>query len=209
MENKHNPIDLNDAIRAMKETNPSAEQAHASQARVLAALKTESPVSVPGRLRSGTDYSSLLAPYLRNELSEAQKMLVEDRLQSKISYRRELEQLQGKVREIGPARRRPSAVASFAPWAVAAGVLIAVGYLALDSIDRMMAPSGQRAEIASVSGELFKVSAAGLIPVKAGAALGENEAVRTAKGSGAVVRLPDGSLIEMNERAELCVRARS
>jgi len=72
MENKNNPIDLNDAIRAMKETTPSAEQAQASQARVLAALKTESPVSAPGRLRSGTDYSSLLAPYLRNELSEAQ-----------------------------------------------------------------------------------------------------------------------------------------
>ncbi len=207
MENKNNPIDLNDAIRAMKETSPSAEQAHASQARVLAALKTESPVAIPGRLRSGEDFSSLLAPYLRNELSDAQKMLVEDRLQSNIGYRRELERLQGKIREIAPARRQPSAVASFVPWAVAAGVLIAVGYFALDSIDRLMAPGGQRAEIASVSGEMFKVSAAGLVPVKAGAALGENEAVRTAKGSVAVVRLPDGSLIEMNERAELSISA--
>ena len=210
MESNNIPINLDDAIRAMKESTPSAEQAHAAQARVLSALRPEAPIAMPGtpgRLRSGDDYNALLVPYLRNELSEAQRMLVDDRLQSNVGYRRELEQLQGKVREIAPARRRPSIAASFVPWAVAAGVLFAVGYFALDSIDRMMAPGGQRAEVASVSGQIFRVSASGLVPVKAGESIGENEAIRTAKGSLAVVRLPDGSLIEMNERAELSISA--
>lgn len=207
MEPNNTPINLDDAIRAMRESTPSAEQAQAAQARVLSSLRTEAPIVMPGRLRTSEDYSALLAPYLRNELSEAQRMLVDDRLQSNVGYRRELDQLQGKVREIAPARRRPSVAASFVPWAVAAGVLFSVGYFALDSIDRMMAPGGQRAEVASVSGQIFKVSAAGLVPAKAGDAIGENEAIRTAKGSVAVVRLPDGSLIEMNERAELSISA--
>lgn len=207
MNPKNTPIDLNEAIRAMKDLTPNAEETQCAQARVLAALKGEAPNTMPGRLRSSGDYSALLAPYLRSELNEAQKMLVEDRLQSNVGYRRELDQLRGNVREIAQVRRRPSAAASFVPWAVAAGVLVAIGYFTLDSVDRLMAPGGPRAEIASVSGQIFKVSAVGLEPVKAGTALAENEAVRTAKGSSAVVRLPDGSLIEMNERAELSISA--
>lgn len=93
------------------------------------------------------------------------------------------------------------------PWAIAAGLLITTGYFTMDSLDRLMAPSGPRAEIASVSGSMYKVSAAGLEAVKPGVPLKEGEAVRTAKGSSAVVRLPDGSLIEMNERAELSISA--
>ena len=207
MNPKNTPIDLNEAIRAMKDLTPNAEETQCAQTRVLAALKGEAPNTMPGRLRSSGDYSALLAPYLRSELNEAQKMLVEDRLQSNVAYRRELDQLRGNVREIAQVRRRPSAAASFVPWAVAAGVLVAIGYFTLDSVDRLMAPGGPRAEIASVSGQIFKVSAVGLEPVKAGTVLAENEAVRTAKDSSAVVRLPDGSLIEMNERAELSISA--
>jgi hypothetical protein len=86
-------------------------------------------------------------------------------------------------------------------------LLVTTGYFTMDTMDRLMAPSGARAEVSSVSGEIFKVSAAGLETLKPGTSLAEGEAVRTAKGSSAVVRLPDGSLIEMNERAELSISA--
>ncbi|WP_031495283.1 FecR family protein [Bryobacter aggregatus] len=207
MDPKNNNRKLEDAIHAMKNTAPTPEELNQAKNRVFSALREETPVPIPDRLRSGDDFSALLAPYLRNELSEAQRMLVEDRLNSDAAYRRQLDRMRGNVREMIPAHRQPSTARSFLPWAVAAGVLFAVGYLAIDSVDRLLAPSGARAEIASVSGEIFRVSAAGLEPVKAGTPMAENEPIRTAKGSSAVVRLPDGSLIEMNERSELSISA--
>ena len=207
MDPKNNEINLDDAIRAMKQAEPTPDQARCASARVYSSLKTEPAAGIPGRIRTGADYSALLQPYLRNELTEAQRMLVDDQLASNPNYRRELDGLRGNVREMAPARARQSSARTFVPWAVAAGLLITTGYFALDSIDRFMAPSGPRAEIASVSGEIFKVSAAGLEPMKPGETIPEAQPVRTAKGSSAIVRLPDGSLIEMNERAELSISA--
>lgn len=207
MDHKKNQINLDDAVSAMKQTEPTAEQSRLATSRVFSALQSEPASIIPDRLRTEADFSTLLQPYLRGELSEAQRMLVNDHLASNPSYRRQLEQLRGNVREMRPAAQRRSATRTVAPWAIAAGLLITCGYLALDSIDRLMAPAGPRAEIATVTGEIFKVSAAGLETVKPGSALKEGEAVRTAKGSSAVVRLPDGSLIEMNERAELSISA--
>ena len=207
MDPKNNELNLDEAIRAMKQAEPTPDQARSSIARVLSSLKTEPAVGIPDRIRNAADFSTLLQPYLRNELTEAQRMLVEDHLASNPNYRRELERLRGKVREMAPARARQSAARSFVPWAVAAGLLITTGYFALDSIDRFMTPAGPRAEIASVSGEMFKVSAAGLQSIKPGESIPEAQAIRTAKGSSAIVRLPDGSLIEMNERAELSISA--
>ena len=207
MDPKNNQINLDDATTAMKQNEPTAEQSRSATSRVFSALKSEPASIIPDRLRNEADFSTLLQPYLRGELTEAQRMLVDDHLASNSAYRRQLDQLRGNVREMRPASKPRSTTRTVAPWAIAAGLLITTGYMALDSIDRLMAPAGPRAEIATVSGEIFKVSAAGLESVKPGSALKEGEAIRTAKGSSAVVRLPDGSLIEMNERAELSISA--
>jgi hypothetical protein len=55
-----------------------------------------------------------------------------------------------------------------------------------------------------VSGELYRLPEGA---VKVGAAIGEGEVVRTGPASRAVLRLADGSLVEVNERSELFVRA--
>jgi hypothetical protein len=207
MENQKNQLNLDDAISAMKATEPTAEQVKNSTTRIFDAIRTEPASIIPDRIRSEADYNSLLQPYLRNELNEAQKLLVEDRLASNPAYRRQMEKLRGNVRVMPAARRGTSRTRTVLPWAIAAGLLMTTGYAMMDTLDRLMAPAGPRAEIATVDGEIFKVSAAGLEPIKPGARLAEGEAVRTAKGSSAVVRLPDGSLIEMNERAELSISA--
>ncbi len=207
MESNKNQINLDEALRAMKGTEPTPDQVMHSTSKVFDALRQEPGTIIPERLRGEADFAALLQPYLRNELNEAQRMLVEDRLAANPAYRRQLEELRGNVREMPQIRRAKSRTSTVLPWAIAAGLLITTGYFFMDSMDRLMAPSGPRAEIASVSGELYKVNAAGLAPVKPGMPLAEGEVVRTAKGSGAVVRLPDGSLIEMNERAELSISA--
>lgn len=207
MENQKNQINLDDAIGAMKSTEPTAEQVKNSTSRIFDAIRTEPASIIPDRIRTEADFNALLQPYLRNELTEAQRLLVEDRVASNPAYRRQLEDLRGNVRVMPAGRREKSRTSTVLPWAIAAGLLITTGYAMMDTLDRFMAPAGPRAEIAKVDGEMFKVSAAGLEPIKPGAPLGEGEAIRTAKGSSAVVRLPDGSLIEMNERAELSISA--
>jgi hypothetical protein len=195
---------LDDAIEALKSDQPLAEHVQHARAKVWGKLAGEAPAA-PERLRSVEDFQALLVPYMRGELSEARRMLVEDHLSKNPASRRKLDELRGNVRTMAPPATRKSGMRPFVPWAIAAGVLMVAGYLSLDLINQVLAPNGPRAELASVSGEMYKVSAAGLQPVKAGDKLGEKEAVRTAKGSSAVVRLPDGSLIEMNERAELSI----
>ena len=60
---------------------------------------------------------------------------------------------------------------------------------------------GGRITVASVSGILYAVSDRGTTPIFAGQEIAKASGVRTAKDSHAVVRLADGSLVEMNERS--------
>lgn len=207
MEQQNRNHSLDDALRAMRESTPGAEESQSATQRVFARLAEEPGQALPGRLRDETDFVALLPAYQRGELNEAQRLLVEDRLATDARFRRQFDELRGKVRPLRPVQRPRTITRTVAPWAIAAALILTTGYLALDSLDRLFAPAGPRAEVASISGELFKVSAAGLEPVKPGAPLAEGEALRTAKGAAAVVRLPDGSLIEMNERAELSISA--
>lgn len=197
---------LDQAIEALKREEPLPEHLQHARSKVWDQIAGEAP-STPERLRSVEDFQALLIPYMRGELSEARRMLVEDHLSRNPASRRKLEELRGNLRAMPPVPERRSSVRPFVPWAIAAAVLMVAGYLSLDAVNQLMAPAGARAELASVSGDIYKVSAAGLTPVKAGEKLEEKQAIRTAKGSSAVVRLPDGSLIEMNERAELSISA--
>jgi hypothetical protein len=90
---------------------------------------------------------------------------------------------------------------------VAAAALLAVGASAW-SVRQVYfgVPAGSRAAVQSVSGTLHR-----LAPERAmapGEEIGEREAVRTARGSRAVLRLRDGSTVEMGERAEVAVAVR-
>ena len=201
--NKQNHLD--DAIQAMKATEASAEDVKRSTERVFEQLREEQPARVPDRMTGCEDFRFAFAAYSRKELPEAKQLLVEDHLKTCARCRRAYAEFEGKVVAFAPPVRRQSPMRPFVPWAVAAGLLVGVGYLSMDSVDRMMAPAGPRAQVSNLSGEIYKVSAAGMTPLKAGDSIGEKEAVRTAKGANAIVRLPDGSLIEMNERSELSI----
>ena len=88
--------------------------------------------------------------------------------------------------------------------AAAAALLFAVLYLGRDAIDGMMAPGGPRATVVSADGGLYRLPVGSL---EAGAAIGEHESVRTGPGAHAVLRLADGSMVDVNERTELFVTA--
>jgi anti-sigma factor RsiW len=112
--------------------------------------------------------------------------------------------------------------------AAAAALLIAVVYVGRGTIDAMMGPTGPRATVVSTEGGLYRVTALSTDlsakaearsakaeargakadgTLEAGAAIGERESVRTGPGAHAVLRLADGSTVDVNERTELFVTA--
>src|SRR5678815_3580637 len=77
-------------------------------------------------------------------------------------------------------------------------------YLGRDTIDGFMAPGGPRATVVSANGGLYRLPVGSL---ETGAAIGDHESVRTGPGAHAVLRLADGSMVDVNERTELFVTA--
>jgi ferric-dicitrate binding protein FerR (iron transport regulator) len=86
----------------------------------------------------------------------------------------------------------------------AAALVLAILYLGRDALDGMMAPGGARATVVSAEGGLYRLPVGALA---AGAAIGDRESIRTGPGAHAVLRLADGSLVDVNERTELYVTA--
>ena len=68
----------------------------------------------------------------------------------------------------------------------------------------MLASGGPRATVVSAERGVYRVAAGSL---DAGAAIGERESIRTGPGAHAVLRLTDGSMVDVNERTELFVTA--
>ncbi|SPE36330.1 putative FecR [Candidatus Sulfopaludibacter sp. SbA3] len=58
-----------------------------------------------------------------------------------------------------------------------------------------------RAIVQTVNGTLFEVTSAGIVPLAQGQDLPDNVEIRTAKESGAVLQLRDGSMLELKERS--------
>jgi hypothetical protein len=100
------------------------------------------------------------------------------------------------------------AIAPVWKWAIAAALVAAAGLSVYIGADRFFVPSGAGATVASLDGTLYRVAAGRNTPLARGAAIADLENVRTARGSAAVVRLRDGSLIEMRERTEVALSER-
>ena len=101
-------------------------------------------------------------------------------------------------------QRSSSRWVRWAALTAAAAVLFAVLYIGRGAIDGMLAPGGPRATVVSANGGVYRLTVGAL---EAGAAIGDRESVRTGPGAHAVLRLADGSTVDVNERTELFVTA--
>ena len=167
------------------------------------------------------DFQSLIPAYLDKKLSTARTLLLEDHTNECIPCRRALKKQRTKATApfvVNPTARRPgqeqpraltggwnktnvvrwSAAAVFAVCVCLAGMF---AYERLDLSGRTLA-----ATVEDTSGAVYVVSDAQesrqLAP---GGQLLKGERVRTAKDSTAVLRLADGSTVEMRERSEFSV----
>ncbi len=142
--------------------------------------------------------------YLAGDLDGSRRVLMEDHLSRCPACRARIAEIKGERRVVAMPQRSSSRWVRWGTLAAAAALLFTVLYLGRDAIDAMMAPGGPRATVVTASGNLYRLPEGALA---AGAAIGEGESVRTGPGAHAVLRLADGSMVDVNERTELFVTA--
>jgi hypothetical protein len=171
-------------------------------AETAAAERVWKRISGAGAVGACAEFHELIPAWREGRLESAQALLVEDHVHGCAACRKTMEPR--KAVSVMPMR---TAAHPMWKWAVAATLLVGAGFSGYYAWDRLATPSGPRATVYALDGTLLRTGGGMETPAAVGAALEEGQAVRTAKGSHAVVRLRDGSLVEMRERTQLAVSA--
>lgn len=219
---KHNKKELEAIIdktmNGVRDEHLDPRAVDGSASRVWARIATEQNTSTAAdrttvaaeHINSCADFQSLIPSYLRRELSPARTLLLEDHSQECIPCRKALKEARtGRTAAAMRATVKPasSSGVNFTSWrwAVAASIAIAVAVGALFFSKLMPSGGTLAATVESTSGAIYRVTDAGTLAMAVGEEIGKGVRVRTAKDSGAVVRLADGSRVEMRERAEFSI----
>jgi hypothetical protein len=174
---------------------------------------TSSQVSTQ-KLRSCEDFQALIPAYLGKNLQEPRRLLFEDHVHQCVVCRHAVEQ--ARVGEMQIVRRpawqtdrQAKTAASDAlawRWAMGAAAVI-IAAVATTALWGGFFPGQRmvRGSVQTVDGSLYAVVDDQVRLIPAGYQIRNGDEIRTAKGSNAVVRLLDGSLVEMGERSDLSV----
>jgi FecR-like protein len=177
----------------------------------MSAPEASAPMS--DRIKGCADFQSLIPAYLGGKLSEGRSLLLVDHTHECIPCRRALKQArEARVATPVPARRnqqRKMSTYSLRPvvlrWGIAAALVIGLGLLALPLIQRYVPMGSLDATVQAADGPLYVVADSNTRALKVGEKIGRGDVIRTAKDSHAVVRLEDGSTIEMKDRSEFSI----
>lgn len=185
--------------------------------RVWARLSKESVVELPvskavEEIRGCADFQALIPAYLRKELSEARTLLLEDHTRECIPCRKALKAARnGGAQSVSAVQ--PVKKVTWTPqtpvwkWAIAAMFVIGIGLAAFNIYRRISVEA--RATIQAANGTVFRVTETDSRALSVGEEISKGERIRTGKDAGAVVKLEDGSLVEMRERSELSLSQNS
>jgi ferric-dicitrate binding protein FerR (iron transport regulator) len=203
---------LEDAVRALRGEQPEAEAMQSAGERVWQRLRQERETAqlTVNSIRGCDDVRALLPQFRLGQLAPPRALLVEAHLQECVGCRHENEKAKRAVAALKPWQHAlPRVTNDRFRWVMAAVALVIVGIGTYFVQDRFFSsPAGMRARVESFNGVLYRVGLSVEQSLKAGDELGEGERVRTGGGSRAVLRLGDGSVVEMNERAEFGVSMR-
>jgi hypothetical protein len=158
------------------------------------------------KLRSCDDFQTLIPAYLDKNLPESRRLLFEDHVHQCVACRNAVERARDGERQ--PVWQPKLASRGFLVWrwAMGAAAVIAVGFASFAMLNGFF--PGQhavRGAVQNVDGSLYMVTDEQVRVIPAGYQIRNGDEIRTAKGSNAVVRLLDGSLVEMGERSDLSV----
>jgi hypothetical protein len=183
----------------------------------LGNLNTMNTKNTAEHIDGCADFQSLIPAYLEGKLSTARTLLLKDHTNECIPCRRALKAERGVattapvyVRQ--PARKPQRAFmngwskSNFARLSVAAALAICLGFAGLFVSERFdWSGRTLAATLENADGAVYVVSDAQSRQLSPGEQLQKGERVRTAKDSNAVLRLADGSTVEMRERSEFSV----
>jgi hypothetical protein len=203
----HDEEMLDQATRAMRAVAPDAGELSASAEKVAGRLGIAFAENSEA-IESCADMRPLLDAYRAGTLSVGQTLLVEAHLhECGTCYRRfrGVDAVNWSAPKVVPVRTtvRPRTMA----WAMAASLAVAAAGLFVYRAYWQI-PPGVRAEVQSIDGSASLITDSGDRLMNAGAQLHEGDVLRTSGGSHAVLRLTDGSTVEMNERSAVRVGAR-
>ncbi|MGH9564871.1 MAG: zf-HC2 domain-containing protein, partial [Candidatus Angelobacter sp.] len=198
---------MKQAAAEMRADQPTPENLFAAGERVWKSLdqRVAQGAQMPG-IEGCTDIRKVLPEYHAGRLSESRVLLLEAHLHECAACRQQAET--GKQTPVLQpwTQALPRMGAGGFRWAVAAVALVAAGLSVYFLQAKFFAgPVGMRASVVSMDGALYRVGFSGEQPLHRGDEISEGDKVRTAGGSRAMLRLRDGSLVEVNERAQLGV----
>jgi FecR protein/Protein of unknown function (DUF3352)/Putative zinc-finger len=188
---------LERALQEMNEEDVDAVTLEAARARVWGKVTNTGSATC-------AEFRPDFPAYLAKALGDSRRILVEDHLSRCSGCRARIAEMKGQRTVVAMPLRSSSRWMRWGALGAAAALALAVVYLGRGAIDGMMAPGGPRATVVSTDGGLYRL---GVGSLEAGAAIGERESVRTGPGAHAVLRLADGSMVDVNERTELFVSA--
>jgi hypothetical protein len=160
------------------------------------------------RIEGCSDFQALIPSYLSGHLSEARSLLLVDHTHECIPCRRAMKQArQARVAPPAAVKRKPKTQAyGLRPvvlrWGIAAAVVIGLGLIALPLIQRYVPIGSFEATVQAADGPLYVVADSQTRLLNVGEKIGRGDVIRTAKDGHAVLRLTDGSTIEMKDRSE-------
>ncbi|MEM7356981.1 MAG: FecR domain-containing protein, partial [Acidobacteriota bacterium] len=204
---------LDQAASQIENSRPDEVQAEAAAARVWDRLSASSAGAAAraaevDEIRGCDDYQTLIPAHLEGALPEARKMLLEDHLRECVPCRRALKTArEGEAPVKAWQAEAPAETPRIAykKWALAAALIAGIGVAQFLVREVMPFGSSTSATVQTIDGDLFRIAATSHLPIKEGDTIAEGETVRTGREGSAVVRLEDGSLIEVRQRSELSI----
>jgi len=170
-------------------------------------MEATSSAAPTTHIRSCSDFQSLIPAYLTGSLSDARVMLFEDHTHECVVCRKALRQARYGAAPGVEAYRKTSRLAVLSRpavrWAVAATVVLAAGLFLYERLGRVT--DAFNTIVYAMDGQVYSVSSNETRALATGDKIEAGQRVRCAKDAGAVMKLPDGSLIEMRERSEFSV----
>jgi hypothetical protein len=198
-------------LDSIRSGEPTRAEIDGAADRVRARLGLGS-TSAPGQatslhIESCAGFQSLIPAYLEGVLPRETAMLLEDHSRECIPCRRAL--IAARQPRVVPAAQVAERRSPVMRWAAAAAVA-AVAVLGTYSAWQVfpMIGADPHLKVLRVDGSLFQVKGNELVPLRAGMSVSAKDVVRTAKDSGALVMMDDGSRIEMRDRTDLAVSQR-
>jgi len=170
------------------------------------------------RIEGCADFQSLIPAYLGSELTEARSLLLVDHTHECIPCRKALKNArEARVaakadRAVKTQPRKRAAVPRYnlrpvvLRWGIAAVLVIGLGLIALPIVERYVPVGSLDATVQAAEGPLYGVADAKTRALNVGEKIGQGDVLRTSKDGRAMVRLQDGTTIEMKDRSEVSLK---